>query len=92
MEDGSIQASLEACGDADDVFVDRKRERAYVSCGAGFLDIYSTQSKSPVRLARLPTASGARTSLFVSELDRLYLAVSTSAAGAAQIRIYRPEQ
>src|SRR5262249_4262745 len=33
--DGKLLASAETCGDADDVFVDERRNRVYVSCGEG---------------------------------------------------------
>jgi hypothetical protein len=34
-QDGHVVAKAETCGDADDVFVDHKRRRVYVSCGEG---------------------------------------------------------
>lgn len=40
------------------------------------------------RTAHIPSAAGARTSLFVPSLDRLYLAVPHRGAQAAEIRIY----
>jgi hypothetical protein len=40
---------------------------------------------------RIPTATGARTSLFVPELDRLLLAVPTRGTSGAAIWIYRPQ-
>jgi hypothetical protein len=77
--DGSIVRMVDTCGDADDVFVDAKRHRVYVSCGAGAIDIFDARSYE--RLSRLPTVSGARTSLFVPELDRLFLAVRWRQSG-----------
>jgi YVTN family beta-propeller protein len=89
MRDGARIANVEVCGDADDVFIDAKRHLAYVSCGDGFLDAFDT-SDSYRRAAHIPTVSGARTSLFVPELDRLFLAVRASANEPAAIWIYRP--
>lgn len=60
------------CGDADDLFFDRRRHRFYVSCGAGRIDVFAAQDLS--RLAQVDTRAGARTSLFVPELDRLFVA------------------
>jgi hypothetical protein len=34
-QDGHVVARTETCSDADDVSVDRKRHRVYVSCGQG---------------------------------------------------------
>jgi hypothetical protein len=90
MQDGAPVASAGACGDADDVFVDAKRHRVYASCGEGYLDAFEPENGSFRRIAHLPTAPGARTSLFVPELDRLFLAVRAGAAERAAIWVYRP--
>jgi hypothetical protein len=39
ITEGKLVATAETCGDADDLFVDAKRGRVYVSCGAGFVDV-----------------------------------------------------
>ncbi len=36
---GAVTASLDTCGDADDVFFDGKRNRIYVSCGGSAIDV-----------------------------------------------------
>ena len=69
MRDGSSAATVDACADADDIFVDAKRHRIYVSCGAGAIDVLDAQTYQ--RVVRIPTAAGARTSLYVPELDQL---------------------
>jgi hypothetical protein len=38
-QDGHVVARTETCSDADDVSVDRKRHRVYVSCGQGVVDV-----------------------------------------------------
>jgi YVTN family beta-propeller protein len=88
--DGASVANVDVCGDADDVFVDPKRHRVYVSCGAGFLDVFDTQGAAYRRTAHILTVSGARTALFVPELDRLLVAVRASAGEPAAIWVYRP--
>jgi DNA-binding beta-propeller fold protein YncE len=80
--DGRSLASIDTCADADDVFADAKRHRLYVSCGEGAVDVLERRGNTYRRLARVPTAPGARTSLFVPELDRLYVAVR-AVTGAA---------
>lgn len=88
---GKEIAGLESCGDADDVFFDPNRPRLYVSCGDGFLDVIARDPGGLRRLARIPTSAGARTSLFVPELDRLFVAMRARLLGSdAQIRVYRP--
>jgi hypothetical protein len=71
---GSVKANLETCGDADDVFFDSRRQRIYVSCGSGDVDVFTEEGRAYRLLARIATKSGARTSLFVPELDRLFVA------------------
>jgi YVTN family beta-propeller protein len=90
MTGGKLIATAETCGDADDLFIDAKRDRVYVSCGAGFLDVLEAKGTTYRRIARVSTVSGARTSLFVPELDRLLVAVRTSAAEPAAIWVFRP--
>ena len=89
-ENGAVIASPEICGDADDVFVDAKRRRVYVSCGEGFIDVLDSQRNTFRRIARIPTVVGARTSLFVPELDRLMLAVRASSGESASVWIFQP--
>jgi hypothetical protein len=87
---GNILARLPSCGDADDVFFDVKRQRAYVSCGEGAVEVVQREGDAYREIARVPTAAGARTSLYVAELDRLFVAVRATAREPATIRILRP--
>src|SRR5262249_553609 len=79
MASGQKVAERDTCGDSDDVFLDAKRRRVYVSCGAGSIDVFDAGGTSYQRLARIPTVSGARTSLFIPAMDLLALAVRASA-------------
>jgi len=72
---GKEVASLDIIGDTDDLFYDPQSKRIYISGGAGSVSI--VQQKDPDRYevaATIPTAPGARTSLFVPELKRLFVA------------------
>jgi DNA-binding beta-propeller fold protein YncE len=89
IADGKLVAATETCGDVDDLFVDTKRARVYVSCGTGFVDVFETNGTAYRHLARVPTSPGARTSLFVPEMDRLLVAVRAG-AGPAAIWVYKP--
>ena len=91
-QDGHVVAKTATCGDADDVFVDARRQRVYVSCGEGVVDAFATEAAGYRRLARVPTVSGARTSLFVPQLDRLYVAVRARSSEPAAIWVFRPAQ
>ncbi len=88
---GALEASVETCRDADDVFVDGKRRRVYVSCGEGVIDVFAQGGNGYERLARIPTVSGARTSLFSAADDRLYVGVRAGGAEPAAIWVFRPE-
>jgi YVTN family beta-propeller protein len=88
--DGKPIATTETCGDADDLFIDARRARVYVSCGAGFVDVLEAKEATYRRIARIPTVSGARTSLFVPEMDRLLVAVRASSREPAAIWMFRP--
>lgn len=88
--DGESVASVELCDDADDLFMDAKRSRIYVSCGEGFLDVFDARARDYRRLARLPTVRGARTSYYVPSVDRLFLAVRAAALEPAAVWVYRP--
>jgi DNA-binding beta-propeller fold protein YncE len=90
-QDGKRLQALQTCGDSDDVFVDAKRQRVYVTCGEGAIDVFSHSANGYQHTGRLETSSGARTSLFVPELDRLYLAVRAGFSTPASIWVVRPE-
>ena len=89
-QDGRSVAKIDTCGDADDVFVDPTRRRVYVSCGEGVVDVLEQVEAGYRRLARVPAVSGARTSLFVPELDRLFVAVRARSNEPAAIWVFRP--
>jgi hypothetical protein len=90
MNDGAPVARVGVCGDADDLWIDAKRQRVYISCGQGFVDVFDGSNAAYRRIAHVPTAAGARTSLFVPELDRLFLAARASSREPASIWILRP--
>jgi hypothetical protein len=89
---GAVTESLATCGDADDVFFDDKRDRIYVSCGDGAIDVVQRGPDGFRRAGRVATSSGARTSLFVPELDRLFVAVRAGwlGSGAAILVLRAP--
>lgn len=91
---GAARLNVETCGDADDVFFDSRRQRIYVSCGAGSVDVFQQGPTGYRLLSRVTTSSGARTSLFVPELDRLFVAARAGYFGlgsAAAILVLRPQ-
>jgi hypothetical protein len=89
MKDGSLLGTSAACADADDLFVDERRQRVYVICGDGFVDVLDT---ALVRVAHFRTASGARTGLFSREADRVFVAVRALGEAPAAVWMLAPAQ
>ncbi|WFU38403.1 YncE family protein [Bradyrhizobium sp. CB82] len=90
LADGKAIGIVDTCGDVDDLFVDARRKRVYVSCGQGYVDVLEANGMAYQRISRIPTVAGARTSLFIPEIDRLLVAVRESFAGPAAIWMFRP--
>jgi DNA-binding beta-propeller fold protein YncE len=85
---GTMAASFQTVGDADDVFWDARRKRLYVIGGQGFVDVVQAQGGDRfTSVAHLTTGSGARTGLFVPEVGRLFVAVPHRGAQAAAILV-----
>lgn len=87
---GELVAQQPTCRDADDVFHDTARSRIYVICGEGAVAVLDARDDKLRELARLRTRPGARTGLFVPELDRLFVALPANAGDKAELRAYQP--
>jgi DNA-binding beta-propeller fold protein YncE len=88
-QSGRILARLPVVGDADDLYYDPLRKRLYVSGGQGAISVIEQVDANRYRtLATIPTAPGARTSIFVPQLNRFYVAVPPSGGHGAEIRAY----
>ena len=88
-ESGKEVFSLEISGDTDDVFYDAASKLILVTAGSGSIDVLQQIDADHYKqLGRLPTASGARTSLFCGENRTLYVAVPHRGAQPAEIRSY----
>ena len=61
-----------------------------MSCGEGVVDVLEPVEAGYRRLARVPTVPGARTSLLVPELDRLFVSVRARLNESAAIWVFRP--
>jgi DNA-binding beta-propeller fold protein YncE len=89
---GKTVTSVGISGDPDDIFYDSKRHRVYVICGAGKIDIIDqTDANTYKALAKINTADGARSGLFVPERDALFVAVPHRGSQQAEIRRYQIE-
>jgi DNA-binding beta-propeller fold protein YncE len=88
-ESGEVVAKIDISGDPDDIFYDSKRHCIYAICGTGKIDIIGqTDANSYKAFAKVDTASGARTGLFVPAQDTLFVAVPHRGSQQAEIRRY----
>ena len=87
---GKAVSVLDIANDADDIFYDAEKKRVYVSCGEGFINIFQQKDADHYNaIVSIPTAQGARTSLFVPELQRFYLAVPHIVNQESKILVYQ---
>jgi DNA-binding beta-propeller fold protein YncE len=90
-DDGKVLATTDCSDDPDDVFLDAARRRVYVSCGAGFVDVFERGAKDALeRVAKVETRRGARTAFFDAASDRLFVAVPKTGDKDAEIRVFAP--
>lgn len=87
---GAVQERVGICADADDVFIDGRRNSIYVACGQGVIDVLTTRGDRTTRVARITTSQGARTAVFSPELDRLFVAVRAAGGEGAAVWVFRP--
>jgi hypothetical protein len=84
-------AILPIGGWADGIFVDQQRQRIYVSTGVGHLETYTIEAHDVYhRLEPVDTAVMAKTGIYSSELDRMYVSVPHLGGTPAQVMIFRP--
>jgi len=89
METGKVTAQIPCPGDTDDIFYDAARKRLYVAGGEGFLEAFDQKGPDQYQsIGKVATAAGARTGLFVPELNQFFLAVPHRGSQGAEIRIY----
>ncbi len=87
---GKEVTSMDTTKDADDIFYNLANRQIYVSGGEGSINVYKQINPDNYEfVSKIATSPGARTSLFVPELNSLYLAVPASTDQQdAQLRIY----
>ena len=91
-DSGEVVNKIDISGDTDDVYYDAKRHRLYVVCGAGKVDIIEQKDLNTYKpLAKVDTAAGARTGIFVPQFDTLFVAVPHRGSQRAEIRAYKSD-
>lgn len=90
LHSGRRLGGSEVCADSDDVFLDPRRRRLYVTCGEGFVDTFDASGEKFTRVGRMTTSKGARTGLFIPGMDLLLVATRESGGDPAAIWLLRP--
>ena len=92
MDTGKEIASLPGAIDTDDMSFDPDRKRIYVTSGEGFIFVYQQIDPDRYqRIAKIPTAIGARTSAYTGQVGKhnsFYLAVPARANRGAELWVY----
>lgn len=88
-QSGKVVNQFRSVGDTDDLFYDAPTQRLYVCGGEGYIFVHQKDAADRyTQLAKIPTAAGARTGLFVPDLARLFVAVPHRGSQAAELRAY----
>jgi DNA-binding beta-propeller fold protein YncE len=95
-ETGNQITQLEGVGGIDDLWYDAERSRIYASGGrgseVGFVYVYQQKDADHYELsAKVPTRGNAQTSIWVSQLNRYYVAASANDKEDAAILVFEPQ-
>ncbi len=86
---GAVVASVPTVATLDGLSFDSATRRIYTSGGEGFVDVtQQIDADHYERIARIPTGPIARTSVFVPEWHRLYVAVPRDKERGAELRVF----
>jgi DNA-binding beta-propeller fold protein YncE len=85
---GKVVAKCPIGGDCDDLFLDPERACLYATCGEGCVSVLALdQDGTPKPAGRFATAEGARTSLFVPSLAKLFVAAPKRDGRDAELHV-----
>jgi DNA-binding beta-propeller fold protein YncE len=91
-ESGNEITRLPAAGECDDVYFDSIRKRIYAIGAQGFISVFQQNDPNHYTLVdNVPSRIGARTGLFYSRRDRLYVGVPAQGNEPAQVWTYEAE-
>ena len=92
MDSGKEIASLPGAIDTDDMSYDSERKRIYETSGEGYIFVFQQiDADRYQRIAKIPTAIGARTSVYTGQVGKhnsFYLAVPARADRGAELWVY----
>ena len=86
---GKIVAQKDIDDDTDDVFYDSSSKQVLVSCGAGYVNVIrQIDPDNYENYFKIESLAGARTSLWIPELNQLIVAAPARSGKDAQLMIY----
>jgi len=93
VDTGRIRTWQTTVGDTDDIFINEALRIVYVIGGEGFVDVlYVRAGDAMVSRAKVPTAPGARTGLYVPEWNKLIVAAPRQGTTEARLLVFAIEQ
>ena len=88
-DSGKEVSEVDIGPDVDDIFFDATNRHIYASCGQGFIDVIRQKDADHYEVtARIKTRQGARTSRFMPEQNKLYVAAPGRSGESAAIFVY----
>lgn len=92
MQTGKKVVSVEGVEHTDDLFYDGEHKRLYMSGGDGRIGVFQQVDADHYKLvAKIPSVPGASTSLFVPELNRLYVPATPYGGQPAAILVFEAQ-
>ncbi len=90
---GKTVSSFEVDSDTDDVFYNKVNNEIYLSCGAGYVDVFKqVDANKYIPEGKVSTHSGARTSFLIPELNQLIVASPSGINKDATLLAYSVSQ
>ncbi len=85
---GETVYSVDIEGDVDDIFYNKAAKQIYLSCGSGYVDVFQQFADDKyIEKGKIRTHRGARTCLFIPELQQLIVASPADASQKASLLI-----
>ncbi len=76
-------------GDADDIYYDNKNSLIFISCGSGYIDVFKLINSNKIIFKEsFKTSPGARTSLYVPVINKLFIAARKYDGNPANVTEY----
>lgn len=86
---GKTVSSFDIDSDVDDIFYDIKTSQVFVSCGGGYINVFKQKGiNTYTSSGKLASHSGARTPLFILEINQLIVASPSGINEDTRLLVY----